>query len=139
MHGTTVLIVVGLVIVALVVIGVIAAVMRRSRLRSLPEESVQRYAQSWRTVEARFVEDPSAAVREADQLAVAILQERGATMDDQHMPRELREARAMTRRDEGRGGTEGMRRAMLQYQGIVDDAVGIANRKWANRGRREVA
>ena len=139
MHSTTLLIVIVVAVVALVVIGVVAAVMRRSRMRSLPEESKQRYAASWREIEARFVEDPAAAVRDADQLAVAIMQERGATVDEAHMPKDLREAREVQRKSEGKSGTEAMRRAMLEYQHIVDDAVGVANRKWAKQGRREVA
>ena len=139
MHTTTLLIVIVVAVVALVVIGAIAAMVRRSRLRSLPEESKRRYAQSWQAIEARFVEDPAAAVREADQLVVAILQERGTTVDERQMPRELRSAREAARQSEGRPGTESLRRAMLEYQHIVDDAVGVANRKWAPRGRREVA
>src|ERR1051326_7090059 len=114
MHTTTVLIVIVVAVVALVVIGAIAAVVSRSRLRSLPDESKRRYAQSWQAIEARFVEDPAAAGREADQLALSLLQERGATVDERQMPRELRTAREAMRQGEGQPGTESMRRAMLE-------------------------
>ncbi|HET7465887.1 MAG TPA: hypothetical protein VFL29_04425 [Candidatus Dormibacteraeota bacterium] len=133
------MIVIVVAIVALVVIGLIAAFARRSGKHSLPEESKQRYAQSWRAIEARFVDDPSAAVRDADQLVVAIMQERGSRVDEREMPKELRSAREAARQSEGQSGTEAMRHAMLEYQKIVDDAVGVANRKWAKEGRREVA
>ena len=139
MSTTTLLIVIVVAVVALIVIGAIAMAARRTRMRSLPEESKTRYAQQWRAIESRFLEDPGAAVREADQLAVSILQERGATIDDQHMPKDLREAREAAQRSEGRPGTEDLRLAMIEYQHIVDDAIGVANRKWAKTGRREAA
>lgn len=110
-------------------------------MRSLPDETKRRYAESWRAIEMKFVENPQAAIREADNLAVSIIRERGGRMDDErHMPDELRRAREAARQGEGgREGTEGMRRAMLEYQGIVDDALGKSTRKSAGENRREVA
>lgn len=120
--------------------------MKRSRKRELSDESKARYAQQWRVIEARFIEDPGGATRDADGLAVAILREREETVDDQHMPKDLREAREAARPGEGQSqeqgaGTESMRRAMLAYQHIVDDALGgAAMRKYADRSKkREVA
>ena len=99
-----------------------------------------RYAQAWRAVEAKFVDDPAAAVRDADALAVSIYRERGATTEDaRHLPDELQRAREAARVDEGRSGTEGLRNAMLHYQRIVDDAVGERMRKSVESGHREVA
>ncbi len=143
MHSTTLLIVIVVVVAALIVIGLIAAFMRRSRLHELPDESKARYAQQWREVEARFIEDPRGAMRDADGLAVSILRERGETMDDQHVPKDLREAREAARTEGGgQPGTEPMRRAMLGYQHTVADGLGgVAMRKYADRGenKREVA
>jgi len=141
MSSTTLVIVIVVAVAVLIVIGVIAATMgRRARTRSLPDESKRRYAESWRAIEMKFVDSPQTAIREADDLAVSILRERGAHMHDDHMPDELRHAREAARSDErGGGGTEGMRRAMLAYQGIVDDALGKSTRKSAGEGRREVA
>ena len=142
MSSTTLLIVIVVVVAALIVIGVIAALMRRSKLHDLPDESKARYAQQWRQTEARFIEDPRAAMRDADGLAVAILRERGEKMDEQHVPKQLREAREAARTEGGgQPGTESMRRAMLEYQHIVDDALGgAAMRKHADRdNKREVA
>jgi hypothetical protein len=139
MQLSTVLIVIVAAIAVLVVIGLIAAMSNRSRMRSLPDESKQRYADSWRSIEMKFVEDPQGALREADELAVAVLQERGAHMHDDHMPDELRRARESARGGEGNAGTEGMRRAMLEYKRIVEDAVGTSAQKAAGDRRREVA
>jgi hypothetical protein len=139
MDSTTVILVVAAIVVIGVVVAIVASVSRRDRLRKLPEETRRRYADSWRTIEARFIEDPAAAVAEADRLCVSILTERGARLDDRRkQPRELAAARADARSEQGRQGTEGMRNSMLHYQAIVDDAVGESLRKQATR-RPEVA
>ena len=130
-------------IVAVVVIGLIVALTRgrTSRLRPLPDESRDKFARSWKAVESRFIEDPAAAIREADKVAVMVLTERGATLDDgQRMPEDLRTARADAASDDGRQGTEGMRRAMVHYKHIVEDAVGTSRmRRDEAEYRREVA
>jgi len=108
--NTTVLIVIGVVVVALIVIGLIAAFVsnRGPRLRALPDESRDRFARSWQAIEARFIEDPRAAVQEADNSAVMVLGERGARLEDgRHVPDDLRLAREAAASDEGRQGTEG--------------------------------
>jgi predicted Holliday junction resolvase-like endonuclease len=128
MDGTTALIL----IVAVVVIVIALAVFmtRRGRLRSLSPELKSRHAQSWATIQTRFLAEPAAAVQEADQLAVSILRDRGAKLDDERrLPGELRRAREAARTNEGESGTEGLRKAMLHYQAIVDDAVGESMRK----------
>ena len=116
---------------AVVAIGLIAALVvsgraGRSRLRPLPDESRDRFARSWRAIETRFIDEPAAAVKEADRIAVMILSERGANLaDEKRMPKDLREARDM-------------RRAMAHYKKIVDDAVGTSRTK-REAYRREMA
>jgi hypothetical protein len=137
MSTSTLILIVAAVIVVLGVVLIVMASRRRS-LKSLPTESKQRYVASWRAIEARFIEDPRAAVAEADTLAVSILQERGATLEDERrLPADLTRAREAARNEDGQG-TEGMRTAMLRYQAIVDDAVGESMRKQETR-RPEVA
>ena len=138
------LVVVGVIVIAAIVVIAIVAVLARTagkqRLRGLPDESKDRYAQSWRAIETRFIDDPRGAVQEADKTAVMILSERGGNVaDENHMPEDLRRARAAMR-DEGGSttDTEGLRRAMQHYKAIVDDAVG-GSRLAPERGRREVA
>lgn len=127
-------------IVILVVIAVAFALMQRSRLRPLPDELKDRYAQSWRAIESRFVENPEMAISEADQLAVAVLRDRGARMDDEkHLPDKLVHAREIARSDEGQASTEGRRKAILEYKAIVYDALGRHGVPARDKGRKEVA
>lgn len=137
-NGTLIALVV--VIIAIVLIVAMLLSMRRGRLRKLSQQDRTRYAQAWRAVETRFIDDPAAAVRSADELAVEILRARGARMEDRKAPEELESARAAARADEARGsGTEAYRSAMVRYQAIVDDAVGEKTRRSAESNRREVA
>jgi hypothetical protein len=142
--GTTVL----LILIVAVVVSVIAYrvnVARRGRIRSLSPENKARYAQSWSAIQARFLATPRAAVEEAEQLAVSILRDRGARMNDGWRPAEMHRARELARTIEGdstTGGdsaTEGLRSAMLQYEIIVDDAVGESMRKSLGAQRQEGA
>jgi hypothetical protein len=137
---STVLAVIVVAVVAVIIIGLIVAMSRRTRLRHLSDESKVRYATSWRAIQTRFVEDPAGAVGEADQLAVSILRDRGASLDDvKHMPDSLRSAREAAQTGDGVSQTEGLRSAMLHYQNIVDDAVGETMRKAPETTRREIA
>jgi hypothetical protein len=139
MDGTTALL---LLVVAVVVIVVALGVsmMLRGRLRPLSSELKSRHAQSWTGIQGRFLAEPAVAVLEADQLAVSILRDRGAKMDDdRRLPAELLRARGAAGTNEGQSGTEGLRKAMLRYQAIVDDAVGESMRKSPDIQRKEVA
>jgi len=139
MNGTTALLILTVAVVVIVIaLGV--SMMRRGRLRSLSPEVKARHAQSWMAIQALFVAEPAAAVQEADQLAASILRDRGAKLgDDRRLPDELRRAREAARSTEGQSGTEGLRKAMLRYQAIVDDAVGESIRKSPGIQRKEVA
>ena len=136
----TMIVVLIVAVVAILAIALIVALTRRSsRLRPLPAESRDRFARSWSEIEARFIEDPRAAVQEADRVVVMILGERGATMPNgRDVPQDLQHARAAASSDEGRQGTEGMRKAMVHYKHIVVDAVGT-EREPRETPRREVA
>ena len=68
-----------------------------------------------------------------------ILSERGANLtDEKRMPKDLREARTAASMDHGQRDTEAMRRAMVHYKEIVDDAVGTAHTRREGY-RREMA
>lgn len=135
-QGTPVLIVIGTAAV-LIVAGVAIATRgwRAAALRRLPEASRNLYARSWRGIERRFMESPRAAVGEADRVVVMMLGERGASLDrESSTPDELRLAREAGKT----GDTEAMRRAMLHYRRLVDDAVDGAS-GFADEHRREIA
>jgi hypothetical protein len=134
------------IVIAVVVVAIIIAVLlaMRSRgaigLRKLPPESRGRYETAWRAVEAKFIEQPQAAVAEADRVALDMLRERGANVEEDRLPSQLREARESGRQEEGREGTEGLRMAMLRYREIIEDGIGpVAKRPDTEGGRREVA
>lgn len=136
----TVIVVLVAAIAVILAIALIATLVRRSsRLRPLPAESRTRFAHSWDELESRFIEDPRGAVQEADRIVVMILTERGATIHDgRDMPAELQLARQAASSDEGRQGTEGMRKAMVHYKSIVVDAVGTPKDS-RESSRREIA
>ena len=131
-----------MVVAAIVILcGIVLAfaMSRRSRLRQLSDESRDRYSRSWHGVETQFIDDPSAAVREADHIVVRMLGERGATLrDERSVPEDLRRARAAASSDEGRQGTEGMRKAMVHYKRMVEDGIGSPSSA-RKTSRREVA
>lgn len=57
---------------------------RRDQLdiRPLDPATRQRYSSQWKDVQARFVDEPGAAVREADELVTTVMRDRGYPMDD---------------------------------------------------------
>ncbi len=127
-------------VIAAIAVGIAVLMMQRNRLRPLSDEARGRYAQSWSAIESRFIEEPAAAVQEADQLVLAILRDRGARIEDERrLPRELTEARAAAQTNEGESGTEGLRKAMLHYQHTVENSVGQSMRSRNETQRREVA
>jgi hypothetical protein len=134
-----VLLVVAIAVIVVVAVALAVVLSRRSKLRPLPEESRDRYARSWRSVENRFIDDPTGAVNEADRIVVMMLSERGATLSDPRtVPEDLRKAREAAAGDKGPQGTEGMRIALVHYKRMVDDGVRItAPRREVHR--REVA
>jgi hypothetical protein len=136
--GTTVLLIV-IVAVVLVVVGYRVNLARRGRIGSLSSENKARYAQSWSAIQARFLETPATAVQEADQLAISILRDRGAKVNDGWRPAEMHRARELARGDEGRSTMDDLRDAMSQYEIIVDDAVGEPMRKSVGIQRQEGA
>src|ERR1700716_4334991 len=50
---------------------------RELSIRELEPAARQRYAQEWRAVQARFVDDPGAAVVAADELTTRLMRDRG--------------------------------------------------------------
>jgi hypothetical protein len=100
-----------------------------------PEESA-RYAESWRTVQAQFVDDPEHAIREADRLCGQAMQARGYPMGDfeqraadisvdhADVVEHYRAAHAVALRAErGEATTEDLRQAMVHYRTLFDDMI----------------
>ena len=121
-------------VVGIVLIGLILMVVmgrRGTRLRPLPEGARERYAASWRAIEARFVDSPEDAVREADQLVASLARERGAPESRVSPPH------AVVKDESAESMTEDLRLAMVQRRKTVKDLLGDDPRDL--RGRRELA
>jgi hypothetical protein len=131
-------------VVAFMVIMILLALGRRARgysrpaLRPLAPEAKDRFAVSWDRIESHFVEAPQEAVREADALVLAMLGEVEHPLAEERLPAGVRRARRAAAGKEIRG-TEGLRRAMLYYRGVIEELGAAAGEREQVRGRREIA
>ncbi len=140
--STTTTVVLGIIILALIVITLVMATrsgrMRRPALKTLSPESRERYVTQWDKVESRFVDSPGDAVREADALMLAMLGEREHPLAEEKLPANMRRARREATGKEGKGGTEGMRLALLHYRAVIEEYARPEGRE-ETQGKREVA
>jgi hypothetical protein len=109
---------------------------RREQLeiRELPSEARRRYLDSWRQVQAEFVDDPGAAVTNADRLVTSVMSDRGYPMDDferrasdisvdyPQVVERYRSAHGIARKKhEGQATTEDLRQAMQHYRALFEE------------------
>jgi hypothetical protein len=105
-------------------------------LQRLPAGARERYTEEWRRVQARFVDEPGAALRQADALIANVMRDRGypaadfdqraADLSPDHAQtlEDYRTAHAISVRNErGATDTEDLRRAMVHYRSLFDDLV----------------
>ena len=133
----TILVIALVVVVLLFLIRAAGIGRRRPQLRALAAESRDRYITDWDEIEAKFVDAPEQAVREAEALVMAVLRERGHPLTERDLPDDVRQAHrlAFTSRDK----TEGMRRALLHYRAVMERMVGPADQAQRDKRRREMA
>ena len=89
-------------------------------IRSLSPTERDRYAEEWRAVQSRFVDDPKTAVIDADDMVT----QRAAdlSVDHPHVVQNYRAAHEIAvRHREGRANTEDLRQAMIYYRSLVED------------------
>ena len=111
----------------------------RFRMVELDASQRQNFIDRWRLVQSRFVDDPAAAVTEADDAVVALMQARGYPMSDfdqraadlsvDHpaVVTNYRNAHAIAVRNRvGQATTEDLRQAMLHYRSLFDDLLTAA-------------
>jgi hypothetical protein len=131
-------------VVAFMVIMILLALTGRTRRYSRPTlvglapEAVDRFGASWDRIESHFMDAPEDAVREADALVMALLGEVEHPLAEDRLPHGVVRARRAAAGKEVRG-TEGLRRAMLYYRGVILDLVGSSIKGEQVRGRREIA
>lgn len=127
---------------------------RKKRLAKLdihpiPAPEQERFARQWRGAQARFVDTPADAVREAERLVVQLMQAMGYPMGDFEQraadisvdhPRVVehyRVARGIAQANErGEAKTEDLREAMLRYRELFEDLLQTGVKQEA---RQEVA
>lgn len=105
-------------------------------IRPLNAAERERYRAEWQRVEQRFVERPTTAVVEADELVADMMRVQGYPMGDfeKHAadlsvrhPRVVEHYRAGHRVMEGAPGsstTEDLRQSMLHYRSLIDQLLG---------------
>jgi hypothetical protein len=100
-------------------------------IKPLPAEERHRYAQLWEHEQARFVDDPGAAVVGADRLVEEVMSKRGypvgdfeeqaadISVDHPEVVEHYRIAHAITTQHERkRAGTEDLREAMIHFRAL---------------------
>jgi hypothetical protein len=106
-------------------------------IRDLNPEERGRFSESWRRVQAMFVDDPSTAVTEADMLVTEVMTARGYPMADfDHRAEDLtvehgnvvhhyRQARDIaSRHTRHQASTEDLRQALVHYRELFTDLLG---------------
>jgi hypothetical protein len=129
------------VLIALWFLAVLIGIVRawKARLIPLTKQARARYVMAWDRIESRFLYAPEEAVREADGLVLSVLRDRHHATDYAALPRRAKQARRKLSMDEGRGMTELLRQAMLDYRSVLDEMVGYRHRVAVRQGRRQVA
>lgn len=103
-------------------------------IRPLPEDTRVRFAEEWRDVQERFVDQPSDAVVAADRLVYCVMEARGYPMGDFDAQADLvsvdhpevvenyRIAHGIHARAQAeQADTEDLREAMLRYRSLFDE------------------
>lgn len=110
----------------------------RFQIRDLPADARDRYVESWRRVQERFVDRPAEAIGDADQLVQQVMRDRGYPTEDFEQqaadisvdhPQVVAYYRAAHRTAEasrrGEAETEDLRQAMLHYRNLFETLLGI--------------
>jgi hypothetical protein len=110
----------------------------RFKLHPLSAEQAEAFAAEWRRVQTRFVDDPHAAVGEADHLVSQVMAARGyppgefekraddLSVDHPRVVENYRIAqKLMDRLRRGEAGTEELRVAIINYRALFDDLLQV--------------
>ncbi|MEU7868628.1 hypothetical protein [Dactylosporangium sp. NPDC049140] len=106
-------------------------------LKELSPESRARYTSKWEEIQARFLDDPAGAVRDADALVTELVAERGYPTGDyeQHLAHlsvehartigHYRDAHEISQlSDRGEATTEQLRQAVVHYRTLFSELLG---------------
>jgi FtsZ-interacting cell division protein ZipA len=97
-----------------------------------------RYVQAWRQTQARFVDEPAEATREADRLITDVMRKRGYPIDDfeqraadisvdhPQVVDDYRAAQAIAATNErGEASTEDLRQALVHYRSLFEELLEV--------------
>jgi hypothetical protein len=114
---------------------------RKFHIEELPAGAKARYTEEWRTVQTRFVDEPRAAVTQADTLVASVMRDRGYPMESFEQraadispdhPAVVENYRAAhdiaSRSERGEASTEDLRQAMVHYRTLFNDLLGTNER-----------
>jgi hypothetical protein len=110
----------------------------RYQIRPLSPEEAQRFGKAWRAMQAKFVDDPPVAVRDADALITEIMSLRGYPMTDfdrraedlsvdhPHVVQYYRDAHGVADRNaRNEATTEDLRQALVSYRKLFEDLLDV--------------
>ena len=111
---------------------------QKYEIRALSADERTRFAQSWRQLQTRFIDDPSRAVEDADHLVTDLMTARGYPMADfdrhvedlsvnyPNVVSHYREAHAIAlRQADRRATTEELRQALVHYRTLFDKLLNV--------------
>jgi hypothetical protein len=106
------------------------------KIRDLDQTERERFSAQWHSLQSRFVDDPKAAVTEADELVSSLMQTRGYPVADFNQraadisvdhPRVVTNYRSAheiaLRLGKGEASTEDLRTAMIHYRSLFEELV----------------
>ena len=115
---------------------------RVERLRIVPlsPSDAERFAQDWKVLQGRFVDNPKGVLSEADQLVRELMHKRGYPMadfarraadisvDHPTVVQHYRAAQAIALRDErGEADTEELRKGVVHYRALFQDLLEVSD------------
>lgn len=117
-------------------------------IRPLSSADRDRFQQSWRSIQARFVDDPAGAFAQADDLLAEAMSARGYPMadfeqraaemsvDHGHVVENYRMGHAIAlRQQQNQATTEELRQGMIHYRALFDELVGELEQPSARAAR----
>jgi hypothetical protein len=133
----------------ILIVATVWVIYQRNRTRQMQEDRIQRvklrplnpadearFLGQWRLCQARFVDDPPGALKDADRLVTEVMRTRGFRVDDprdrfadvcaaypQHAQSYLEANEIVARHGRGYASVEDLREAFLNIRSLFDEIV----------------